>query len=62
MQKITFDILYDYVDQRMIEGCKKAEKIIENHGYNATYEMLYDYVDQQMTEGCLKAELIIKNK
>ena len=47
-------LLYDFVDEKMIEGDEVAERIINGELPNG-YNDLYDYVDEKMVEGDSKA-------
>ena len=44
-------LLYDFVDEKMIEGDSVAESMINEKGYSLTYDELYNYVDEKMIEG-----------
>ncbi len=52
-------LLYDFVDEKMIEGDSVAESMINEKGYSLTYDELYDYVDEKMIEGDSDAENLL---
>ena len=55
-----YNLLYNFVDEKMIEGDEVAERIINGELPNG-YNDLYDYVDEKMVEGDSKAaELLNK--
>ena len=53
-QNEKYDLLYNFVDEKMIEGDEVAERIINGELPNG-YNDLYDYVDEKMVEGDSKA-------
>jgi hypothetical protein len=53
---MKFDILYDFVDQKMVEGDDKAEALLKS---KPSYDDLYDFVDQKMVEGDDEAESLL---
>jgi len=52
--------LYNFVDEKMIEGDTVAERMINEKGYSLTFNELLDFVDEKMIEGDEEAERIIK--
>ena len=52
-------LLYDFVDEKMIEGDSVAESMINEKGYSLTYDELYNYVDEKMIEGDSDAENLL---
>lgn len=55
-----YTLLYDFVDEKMVEGDEEAERMIAKKGYKLTYDELYDYVDQKMVEGDENAAVILE--
>lgn len=55
-----YDLLYDYVDDKMIEGDIEAKNMIVSKGYNLTYDELYDYVDRKMIKGDIVAKSLLR--
>ena len=53
---MKFDILYDFVDQKMVEGDDEAESLLKS---KPSYDDLYDFVDQKMVEGDDEAESLL---
>jgi hypothetical protein len=53
---MKFDTLYDFVDQKMVEGDDKAEALLKS---KPSYDDLYDFVDQKMVEGDDEAEALL---
>ena len=53
---MNYDILYDFVDQKMVEGDDKAETLLKS---KPSYDDLYDFVDQKMVEGDDEAEALL---
>jgi uncharacterized protein YuzB (UPF0349 family) len=52
----SYDDLYDFVDQKMVEGDEEAEMLLNS---NPSYDDLYDFVDQKMVEGDDEAEALL---
>lgn len=55
----AYMLLYNFVDEKMIEGDEEAETMINEKGYSLTYDELYDFVDEKMIEGDSEAENIL---
>ena len=53
---MNYNILYDFVDQKMVEGDDKAETLLKS---KPSYDDLYDFVDQKMVEGDDEAEALL---
>jgi len=53
-------LLYDFLDQRHLEGEEEAGRIMNEDGYDVTYERLYDYTDERMVEGDEEAERVLE--
>jgi len=53
---MKYDTLYDFVDQKMVEGDDKAEALLKS---KPSYDDLYDFVDQKMVEGDDEAEALL---
>ena len=53
-------LLYDFLDQRHLEGEEEAGRIMNEDGYDVTYERLYDYIDKRMVEGDEEAERLLE--
>jgi hypothetical protein len=53
---MKYDTLYDFVDQKMVEGDDEAETLLKS---KPSYDDLYDFVDQKMVEGDDKAEALL---
>jgi hypothetical protein len=47
----NWDILYDFLDQKMIEGSEKAEELIDKYGYTITSEIMLDYINSEAIQG-----------
>jgi hypothetical protein len=57
-QNEKYDLLYNFVDEKMIEGDEQAERIINGELPNG-YNDLYDFVDEKMIEGDSQAAKVL---
>ena len=57
-QNEKYDLLYNFVDEKMIEGDEQAERIINGELPNG-YNDLYDFVDEKMIEGDSEAAKLL---
>jgi hypothetical protein len=57
-QNEKYDLLYNFVDEKMIEGDEQAERIINGELPNSYYD-LYDFVDEKMIEGDSQAAKLL---
>jgi hypothetical protein len=57
-QNEKYDLLYNFVDEKMIEGDEQAERIINGELPNG-YNDLYDFVDEKMIEGDSQAAKLL---
>ncbi len=55
----NYNLLYNFVDEKMIEGDEEAERMINEKGYSLTYDELYNFVDEKMIEGDSDAKNIL---
>ena len=59
IQDKKYMLLYDFVDEKMVEGDSYAKKMIKSKGYSLTYDELYNFVDEKMIEGDSDAENLL---
>jgi len=55
----NYDLLYSFVDDKMVDGDDVAERMIKDKGYSLTYDELYNFVDEKRVEGDPVAERIL---
>jgi hypothetical protein len=60
VEEKKYMLLYDFVDEKMIEGDIVAKKMIKSKGYSLTYDELYNFVDEKMVEGDSVAKNLLK--
>ena len=59
-QEEKWELLYDFLDQRAMEGDEYAERLINEEGYDILYWDLYDFADEKMVEGNEEAARVLE--